>query len=707
MATKLYINQQFLEFIEVLSTLSKIENMQQISYQLSIPRRRMYYYLADLNHFLKANQIREIKRVDESLQITAQQRQFLRQISSRRHEVEYVYRPKERQLIVAINILVEGHQIYLSDIMKALRISRNTALADIKAVRYLIRKINELIIIQSNKARGYYVMGTELERRKLVYHLVSKLTVYKPNLTSGYVDRILWKYEPSLIVGQQTRDLFRAIDGVLPKLSEVLGKSLSFKDQKIVRATCFLLVQRMQRKIEITWSAEESYILEQFVEYKASQQIIDQLNIVLSCHIERSESYFITVILLGAHKDVDAHNKSDNFAEIQKVACLMIDHVELYSGVYFEHKQALQEQLVTHIKALFYRNKYGIAVENTMTQQIQEHYPDIYRITQDCSKYLLQYLGLNLTSGEVAYLAAHFGGQLIAYANQKYQPRIVLVTNCGVGFKEMFYQQIQQILPNFDIVATISSEETIKCKETIDFCITTETNYTFPQGQTLVVSIILTTSDIWRLFSICKKDVSDAKYPKIAKRLGKVFKKYALDETKLTPECIHDIFATLHDVHESSGGHDVKNLAHYLPQDHIFVCDRVGNPAEIVDILAAPLLDKQIISAAYSEKLKEQFQMTPLSLKIADDCLLLYHHYKYGSFEPAISLLYVEEGCLFSSMLNGVRQNITVHTFFCIATSYTMQHIPIIMSVDTALKNNKIIELLADTKDTLLQKHFI
>ncbi len=695
MTKKLYINQEFLLFLELLTQVKKIENIQKLSYRLQIPRRKMYYHLSDLNSFLNANMISPIIRKQDVLEITSEQQLFLKDIIENRNAVDYIYKPRERQCIIALNILSEHRPVYLQDIMYFLNISRNTAIADIKVVKNLLTQANNLVIIQSERGKGYHVIISEFERRKIMYYLVSQLTDYKANLTSGYIGRVLWEYNPLLLKNKVDRDLLQQMTQAFPKIDKILGKSLTFKDKKVFRAIVFLVLYRMTANYQVTWDREEQKVLQQFVEYQAATAFFEQLNLILAAELPQDERYFITVLLLSARKDVDQHNKSDKFIKIREVVLLMIEKFELYSGVHFDNKEILKEHLITHVKALFYRNRYGIVFENMLTETVMERYPDVYRITRECSNCLEEYLEIVLTDAEIAYLAVHFGSQLIENTKPVYKKKMLLVSNLGIGMSGMFFQQIQQLLPEMDIVSMATSEETQLSPPEIDFCVTTETAYHHPYGQTIHVSAILTESDIWRLFSICKNDMSNKNYPKIERKLKRVFKQHGIQVEQITPDLVEDIFSTLHDIDNTEKKQETQNLNTYFTSETLFTCHTITDLDEAIDILGQPLLESGKIKKLYLDKIKEYVETNPLSLSIAPGCLLLHHHYKNGSIDSGISMLYIKDGYRFKYKdANNRQEEVMLYVLFLVATAESMEHVPIIFSIDQALKNGLMKDII-------------
>ncbi|GBU11096.1 hypothetical protein AwErysi_07120 [Erysipelotrichaceae bacterium] len=695
---KLYLNPDFLRFLQLLSQISEIGSIKKLAYRLQIPRRKIYYQLADLNAFLEAEGISAIVSDGEKISVSSGQRTSIEEILANKETHAYIYLPAERQIILALNLLSAHQPLYLHNIITYMEVSRNTVIADVKKVRTLLLHLHHDAILKSRKDDGYYLEMQEFDRRKVMHQLIAQLITFKRNLSKGYIENILWNAQVELHEGIITRDILIEIDRVIENIAVILGKSLSFQDGEIFRASIFLLLLRMNSKLVVEWDQEEKVILEQFVEFQAALEVLKALNTILEVKLEENEAYFLAVLLLGARKDVDGHNQSDNFTTIRHAVQLMIEKFELHAGVRFEGKQTLEEQLITHIKALFYRTRYGLNIENALTHNVMERYPDIFRITKEASIYLEKYLDLVVNDDEIAYLAVHFGSYLMRNNKRVQQQKIILVSNLGIGVSGIFFQQIQQILPEFTIIDIMTTEQAAKLEEAVQFCITTELHYNHHQGQTVLVHAILSESDVWRLFSICKNDMSDENYPKIEKRLLKVFKEYGIDVRNVTPACIRAIFSTLHE-HENMAGEIVeKKLSHYLQQRYIFHEKEIVTLDTAIDILAAPLIKNGNIEKSYTQIIKQELTTNILANTIATGCLLLHHHYKSGSQIQGISAIYIENGIELAYEEKGQHLEAKIYIIFLVATAEDMSHIPLIFSIDQWVKNGGMVRSNAQKK---------
>ncbi|MGL5041953.1 MAG: hypothetical protein ACRC6X_02470 [Culicoidibacterales bacterium] len=95
------------------------------------------------------------------------------------------------------------------------------------------------------------------------------------------------------------------------------------------------------------------------------------------------------------------------------------------------------------------------------------------------------------------------------------------------------------------------------------------------------------------------------------------------------------------------------------------------------------LLQANYVNESYLEKVTEALVENPLAMSIAPGCLLLHHHFKYGSYQKGASVVYLPQGY----PLKKGKDVVLIYLLFLVATAEDMSHVPIIFSVDTALKN--------------------
>jgi len=88
--------------------------------------------------------------------------------------------------------------------------------------------------------------------------------------------------------------------------------------------------------------------------------------------------------------------------------------------------------MLIHLKPAYYRIKYGLKVENPLTETIKQKYSEIYEITKKVIRHLESFTGREASEKEVAYLAMHFGGWMRREGSQP-PPRKKALIVCGNG----------------------------------------------------------------------------------------------------------------------------------------------------------------------------------------------------------------------------------------------------------------------------------
>ncbi|BDG81826.1 transcriptional antiterminator [Bacillus subtilis] len=434
---------------QVLNTTSYV-TCGELTEQLKISRRTLYYDIEKINGWLKETGLTPIKRRRSAgFYLEDQTKKMLTSEIKTLTISSYEYSPSERQARVILRILTRNRRLLLQNFIDENHVSRNTAIQDMKHIRDKLKTFG--IVLSFTKEKGYFFSGIEQQKRKLLAEYANQL-MQKSSSTAAVTDLC-----PDPAACEQQIQTMRSMLLTFEKLLH-----MKFADHVLaglsVHFTLFLI--RLKAGKEITLEQEEQSAIRQTKEYEAAVRAA-AAELPENAFISDQEMCYFTIHLLGAK--ISQFPASSLIAgeldAVHDIADKMIVDFQRYACVLFQDSEHLKKHLVLHLKSAYYRIKYDVTPhESDVAASIKTKYSDIFCLTKKVVHHLQKALRKPVSSEETAFIAMHFGGWMkregVAPSLRK---TAVIVCPGGIGTSKILQSQIEDLLPNIDILKTVSS----------------------------------------------------------------------------------------------------------------------------------------------------------------------------------------------------------------------------------------------------------
>lgn len=139
---------------QVLNTKSYV-TCGELTEQLNISRRTLYYDIEKINGWLKETGLTPIKiRRSAGFYLEEQTKKMLTSEMKTLTNSRYEFSPSERQARVILRILTRNRRLLLQNFIDENHVSRNTAIQDLKHIREKLKTFG--IILCFTKEKGYF-----------------------------------------------------------------------------------------------------------------------------------------------------------------------------------------------------------------------------------------------------------------------------------------------------------------------------------------------------------------------------------------------------------------------------------------------------------------------------------------------------------------------------------------------------------------------
>lgn len=601
-----------------------------LAQSLQISRRTVYYDIQKINDWLQSQGFSQLKNVrtmgfyldDQVKKQIAKKLQALRPI---RH---YEYSSEERKAWIGLLILIRNRSIFLRDLLEKLQVSRSTLLNDIKELKSEWQLFH--LQLQFDRKQGYFIKGEEMQKRKAIVHHVAQLldsVGYEQLCSELFCGHTLSIND--MIRQSETFSAFRYTDDVIQTLAIYLS----------------IFMKRWIRGKYVQMDDQEKEVLQSTSEYKAACYIIEQIENVFHINVPKDEICYLTTYLLGSrvtdYKQIDQGNE---ITALKQMIKNMVDDFQAYACVRFKHREELEKNLLVHMKPAYYRLKYGLHLQNELTQSVKTNYHDIFTLTKKVVHHVENVVGQSVSDDEIAYIAMHFGGWLdregVSVPTRK---KALIVCESSVGTSRILQKQIEELLPTVDVVDIISVREYRDYSlKHIDFVVTTIPLQT-RDVPIYMVRPILTAADKMLLLRETNQ-LSETRVLSV-EALLEIVKKHAtiINEKSLIQE-LHEYISQS----KRKGILRKPMLKDLLTKQHIQFVEEVGDWKEAIKLAAKPLLDNGYITNEYIQAMIDNVMIMGPYIVIAPGIALPHARPEHGVKKIGMSFLKIKNGCLFS-----------------------------------------------------------
>jgi mannitol operon transcriptional antiterminator len=647
---------------------------------LQVSKRTVYYDIQKVNNWLEDHGFPPIQYVRNAgfyleTDIKRDIEEKLQTLDLNRH---YEYSPTERKAWSILLFLISDQPVFLQDLCEKLQVSRSTMLNDLSQLKTELQRFQLQLSFQ--RSCGYFIQGEEQQIRKALILGLSQI------LSAGGLERLLSEsFHGNPII--QHYDL-EQISSIISQSEAYLG--LRYTDDVIqtLSLRLYFFIKRLTKGEHVYIDPVEKEVLQSTPEYKAAHYIMERVENAFQIKIPEDEIYYFTTNLLGArvreYKQWDViHSDQERLKQTIKN---MVDDFQKYACVVFNHREGLEKNLFIHLKPAFYRLKYGLDLNNPLTESVKTNYHDIFILTKKVIHHFEKIVGQSVNEDEIAYIAMHFGGWIdkegVVVPSRK---KALIVCESGIGTSRILQKQLEELLPSVDIVDMISAREFEQhTLMDVDFIVTT-VPLRSNKIPVYIVSPILTDAEKIHLLTQVN-DVQDSKNVLAVEPLLEIIKKHAkiTNEKALLQELKDYILQTKRK--EFLTKPMLKDL---LTKDHIQFIDAVDDWKEAIEIAAQPLLQNGCITNEYIQAMIDNVVEMGPYIVIAPGVALPHARPEHGVKKIGMSFLQIKNGCPFSE-----KEEHRVHILFVLAAVDNETHLKALSQLTKMLSDNGNMERL-------------
>lgn len=363
----------------------------------ALTRNQLDYSLKKINEFLKDNNYEPIIRsrkghfvVDAKV---VDDFSGLANSESRLKATESSFLDEEYRLLVILLLTFSSDYLSLYHFSDTLEVSKNTIVSDIKKLKEFLSK--HRITIEYSRKKGYYFKGNEEIIRGVILSITDKV------MESIYNTVIFHKY---LLLSEQEieekRKLIRMIESEL---------QVHYTDNRIQTAPYFLSL--LTKRVQNGHLLDQRFgsIAKEVMDTKEYAAIVKVLAGRYELPKSYSEHLYLCLFILSL-KITDLSNTfSLNTDALRSHITAFIELLEKNIVIQLNDKAQLIENLALHLAPAYYRIKYGLTSDYTITDFVKTQLDPLFFMVKTSIAPLEEFFQERIPNDEI-YLITMFVG---------------------------------------------------------------------------------------------------------------------------------------------------------------------------------------------------------------------------------------------------------------------------------------------------------
>lgn len=583
----MFLDKRSLEIIKILLKYPHLKS-KDLEEKLSLTRRQITYSIEKANGWLEANGLPIIQRNNAGTFLLNQkvQNYFAEQIQGTcwESETDYIPTEQERSLMIVLYMIDTSEEVSLAHLMDLLKVSKNTALSDVKlAIKYI--EPFKLSFTYS-RMRGYCISGEEIAARKLIRKLV--MDILEMYHGSDFMNELL---------GERREETF----GLVREMEQLLNIKYTDQSLDVLSYVIAFNLSRAQNNHHLSKKSIARHTdIQDTREYRTVQQILE-------AHLRLPDverNWIILQFLMANIQKSEIHGFEETQLKeaVEQVISLFEDKV----FIKVSDRRILTERLFMHLRPAYYRSKYHLNLEVDSYEGFirgDDNLLILFNIIQEIIYPIEELLQVKFPQNELALLTFLFGTELVNQGiSLKNKTVAVVVCANGLTISRLLKHTLKDLFPDFVFTETLSSREFSNYTNRYDIAFTSVPVVT--DKLSFLVDPLMSENEKIGL----KRQV----YQKIGmyddeavRRIMEVVKQYSqvTDEDGLEQALHQVVLANQSETKVLPDQNALPDLNSYFAPDAIQMIDSAKDWKEALTIACAPLLNRGIITAGYIDTL--------------------------------------------------------------------------------------------------------
>lgn len=599
---------------------------------LDLSRTQIEYNVLKVNEILRLNNLEELSITNEYIYLSSQTRLFFIDIVLKNLIFEdYSLSGEERiKYIFLMMYYYKDEYLSMNHFIDAVKVGKTTVVSDLKKLNEIL-KSNDLFIVY-NRKEGYHIVGDETNLNEyFIKHCLSDTNINNQLFIYDYFIR-----------SENLQEYFNKVKSTFIKILNEYQAILVENRLNELKYILFFLLPRLNEQWLQEYDKFNFSTFYKMKEYKIANEFLVEFNVDST-----GAKLYLTGWLMGS-----TLRKSDECEEDSSVILELVDRIiyrfEMISGIRFNDKKRIINQLYSHFRPVYYRLFFQIPIINYLHEKIKEDYYDVYQLLEETLKPVGDLMKVAIPEEEISLLTIHF--VTIIKENEEFEVKKrvgLIVCPNGIGSSVMVYNELKNLFPDIILLGPMTTQDVFSGIYEYDFIFTTVSNlqlYSLDKPVFVVNPVMSNFEKAQLINEVYGKNVNNMKYFDVYRVLDIVQNNASInDYQKLKADLIN----YLNDVSVENENQDTFieeiNLIDMIQPEYIQLGIKANGWEEALYLAAMPLLKKKVITREYIHAMIESCKKSGEYIVILPNIAFPHARPDQGAMDLGLSITVLSE----------------------------------------------------------------
>lgn len=518
----------------------------------------------------------------------------------------------------------------MNHFIDAVKVGKTTVASDLKKLNEIL-KSNDLFIVY-NRKEGYHIVGDETNLNE--YFI-------KHCLLDANINNQLFIYD-YFIRSENLQEYFNKVKSTFIKILNEYQAILVENRLNELKYILFFLLPRLNEQWLQEYDKFNFSTFYKMKEYKIANEFLVEFNVDST-----GAKLYLTGWLMGS-----TLRKSDECEEDSSVILELVDRIiyrfEMISGIRFNDKKRIINQLYSHFRPVYYRLFFQIPIINYLHDKIKEDYYDVYQLLEETLKPVGDLMNVAIPEEEISLLTIHF--VTIIKENEEFEVKKrvgLIVCPNGIGSSVMVYNELKNLFPDIILLGPMTIQDVFSGIYEYDFIFTTVSNlqlYSLDKPVFVVNPVMSNFEKAQLINEVYGKNVNNMKYFDVYRVLDIVQNNASInDYQKLKAELIDYLSDVSVENEDQDSFVEEVNLIDMIQPEYIQLGIKANGWEEALYLAAMPLLKKKVITREYIHAMIESCKKSGEYIVILPNIALPHARPDQGAMDLGLSITVLSE----------------------------------------------------------------
>ena len=649
---------------------------------LDLSRTQIEYNVLKVNEILRLNNLEELSITNEYIYLSSQTRLFFIDIVLKNLIFEdYSLSGEERiKYIFLMMYYYKDEYLSMNHFIDAVKVGKTTVVSDLKKLNEIL-KSNDLFIVY-NRKEGYHIVGDETNLNE--YFI-------KHCLLDTNINNQLFIYD-YFIRSENLQEYFNKVKSTFIKILNEYQAILVENRLNELKYILFFLLPRLNEQWLQEYDKFNFSTFYKMKEYKIANEFLVEFNVDST-----GAKLYLTGWLMGS-----TLRKSDECEEDSSVILELVDRIiyrfEMISGIRFNDKKRIINQLYSHFRPVYYRLFFQIPIINYLHEKIKEDYYDVYQLLEETLKPVGDLMNVAIPEEEISLLTIHF--VTIIKENEEFEVKKrvgLIVCPNGIGSSVMVYNELKNLFPDIILLGPMTTQDVFSGIYEYDFIFTTVSNlqlYSLDKPVFVVNPVMSNFEKAQLINEVYGKNVNNMKYFDVYRVLDIVQNNASInDYQKLKAELIDYLSDVSVENEDQDSFVEEVNLIDMIQPEYIQLGIKANGWEEALYLAAMPLLKKKVITREYIHAMIESCKKSGEYIVILPNIAFPHARPDQGAMDLGLSITVLSESV-------GIAQKQFKYIFTLSAVD-NQKHLKAMSQLINLLEDKVFCDLLSSSTDSV------